>query len=399
MRVLLAANASYAPPRGGATRSNLIWLDHLARAGHQCRIVAAASQPGAELPFHPSIRLAAVAQPAARVEALRREIRDFSPDWVLVSSEDLGHALLLEARHSAPGRLVYLAHTPQFFPFGREAWNPDGHAAEAVSQAAGIVTIGAHMAAYVKVELGRDAAVIHPPIYGDGPFAGADSADGCVAMFNPCAVKGVSMLAAFARRLPACRFGAVAGWGTTAGDRRMLEALPNFHWLPNSPNLDDILCRVRLLVMPSLWYEGFGLIVMEAMLRGIPVVSSDRGGLPEAKCGTSGVLHVNGIERYQPVFDELHMPLPVLPANDVAPWVDAVASLAHDHALWVRESEASRAAASAFVGRLHAGGLEDWLARLKPFCGAHAEPARIESLSPEKRALLLRRLRQRKMGT
>ena len=33
MRILLTANASYVPPRGGATRSNLIWLDHLAAPG------------------------------------------------------------------------------------------------------------------------------------------------------------------------------------------------------------------------------------------------------------------------------------------------------------------------------------------------------------------------------
>ena len=55
MRILLTANASYVPPRGGATRSNLIWLDHLARAGHQCRIVSGASGPGAELRHHESI--------------------------------------------------------------------------------------------------------------------------------------------------------------------------------------------------------------------------------------------------------------------------------------------------------------------------------------------------------
>ena len=39
MRILLTANASYVPPRGGATRSNIVWLDLLARAGHECRIV------------------------------------------------------------------------------------------------------------------------------------------------------------------------------------------------------------------------------------------------------------------------------------------------------------------------------------------------------------------------
>ena len=42
MRILLTANASYVPPRGGATRSNLVWLEILAAAGHACRVVAPA---------------------------------------------------------------------------------------------------------------------------------------------------------------------------------------------------------------------------------------------------------------------------------------------------------------------------------------------------------------------
>ena len=48
-RILLAATASYAPPRGGATRSNLLWLRHLAGNGHECRIVCGPSGEGAEL--------------------------------------------------------------------------------------------------------------------------------------------------------------------------------------------------------------------------------------------------------------------------------------------------------------------------------------------------------------
>jgi glycosyltransferase involved in cell wall biosynthesis len=404
MRILLAANASYRPPRGGATRSNLVWLDHLARAGHQCRIVAAASQEGAELPFHPSIALAAIAQPAARVEALQHEIREFAPDWVLVSSEDLGHALLREARHIAPGRVVYLAHTPQFFPFGRESWSPDRHAAQAVAGAAGIVTIGAHMAGYVAAESGRTAAVIHPPIYGAGPFPTCASFDrGLVTMVNPCAVKGISLFAATARRLPRCQFGAVPGWGTSAQDRRLLDPLPNVRFLPNARRIDDILSQTRVLLMPSLWYEGFGLIVMEAMLRGIPVIASDSGGLREAKCGTGYVIPVQPIERYQPVFDEHGMPRPVQPANDVAPWVDAVAELTGRRDAWERASEAARAAATAFVGGLNAGDLEAWLTALRPAdppAGEAAqEAATMESLSPEKRELLLRRLHRRKICT
>ena len=69
-----------------------------------------------------------------------------------------------------------------------------------------------------------------------------------------------------------------------------LEKLPNVQFLPNARNIDDVLTRTSILLMPSLWYEGFGLIVMESMLRGIPVVASDSGGLTEAKRGTGYVI-------------------------------------------------------------------------------------------------------------
>jgi glycosyltransferase involved in cell wall biosynthesis len=45
-------------------------------------------------------------------------------------------------------------------------------------------------------------------------------------------------------------------------------------------NLDDLYARAGVVVVPSL-YEGFGLPVLEAMARGVPVVSSNRSSLPE----------------------------------------------------------------------------------------------------------------------
>ena len=224
MRILLTANASYVPPRGGATRSNLIWLDHLAarrpRVPHRVRRrPARARNCGITSPS----RCSPSKIPARRIQVLRQQIREFQPDWVLVSSEDLGHGLLREAHHCAPGRVVYLAHTPQFYPFGPASWNPDRQAADLVAQSAGIVAIGHHMADYIERELGRAAAVIHPPIYGAGPFPHYGRFDrGLITMINPCAVKGISIFLELARRLPAHEFGVVLGWGTTAEDRRDL---------------------------------------------------------------------------------------------------------------------------------------------------------------------------------
>jgi glycosyltransferase involved in cell wall biosynthesis len=397
MRLLLAATASYAPPRGGATRSNLAWLNELASAGHECRVICGPAGPGAEMRLHESIALLPVGEPARRVLALRREIAEMRPDWVLVSSEDLGNALLRQAHHTAPGRVAYLAHTPQFFPFGPASWNPEPRAAELVGQSAGIVAIGRHMADYVERALGRPAVVIHPPVYGAGPFPNLGNFDrGLVTMLNPCAVKGISIFLELAERLPAIEFGVVPGWGSTSEDRTVLGRLPNVRVLPNASDIEELLAQTRILVMPSLWYEGFGLIVMEAMLRGIPVVASDSGGLREAKLGTSYVIPVRTIDRYQQAYDEHAMPKPVVPVNDVAPWVEAIQKLTRDRAAYESESAASRDAALAFVDGLDPGAMERYLRELRPFsAAASAEPATVESLSPEKRALLLQRLKRR----
>ena len=225
----------------------------------------------------------------------------------------------------------------------------------------------------------------------------AISQRGLVTMINPCAVKGLAIFLETAARLPEIEFGVVPGWGTTSDDRRALERLPNVRFLPNARNIDDVLARTRILLMPSLWYEGFGLIVMESMLRGIPVVASDSGGLVEAKHGTGYVIPVKTIERYEPVFDEHAMPRPVVRENDPAPWVAAVRELLTDRAAYQRESHASRTAAQPFRRRPGRG--RTWSTTCQR-CTARpdARPAHatIESLSPEKRALLLERLRKRK---
>jgi glycosyltransferase involved in cell wall biosynthesis len=44
---------------------------------------------------------------------------------------------------------------------------------------------------------------------------------------------------------------------------------------------DDFYRRIDLLVVPSLWREPFGSVVVEAMSHGLPAIVSARGGLPE----------------------------------------------------------------------------------------------------------------------
>jgi glycosyltransferase involved in cell wall biosynthesis len=173
-----------------------------------------------------------------------------------------------------------------------------------------------------------------------------------------------------------------------------MRALPNVRVLESVPQIDDALRGARLLLMPSLWYEGFGLIAMEAMLRALPVIASDAGGLVEAKAGTGYVVPVKPIERFEAVFDETHMPKPVDVPQEYGPWQEALERLLTNDDEYQDECERSRSAAVAFVSSLRASAFRVWLESLHRGVPETSQGGR-KSLSAAQTALLRRRLKER----
>ena len=78
MRILLTSNASYDPPRGGSTRSNLAWLRQLAAAGHECHVICA-SMGGDAVTERDGIRIESYRDLARRTEVLRAAIARVPP--------------------------------------------------------------------------------------------------------------------------------------------------------------------------------------------------------------------------------------------------------------------------------------------------------------------------------
>jgi glycosyltransferase involved in cell wall biosynthesis len=95
--------------------------------------------------------------------------------------------------------------------------------------------------------------------------------------------KGVRHLLELAERLPDLPI-AIAGEGPLAGDvEQAAAASPRLAYLGklDRPAVTDLLGSARVLLVPSLWREPGGLVSLEAMAAGTPVVAYDRGGLAE----------------------------------------------------------------------------------------------------------------------
>ena len=207
-----------------------------------------------------------------------------------------------------------------------------------------------------------------------------------VTFISPCAPKGLSILAAIAPRLPQVKFLCVATAWTNAVVQHILKRFPNVVVEAGAPDVDVFYRRTKVLLVPSIWPEAFGLVATEAAARGIPVVSTDFGGLTEAnpverlrlstrwfydhaafkllRCHLddamelpqadppADVLDSSGDERRERVAKHLfHCLLHVAPKDVADAFVETLTRLLADDAFYADAARDSREGAMAFIER------------------------------------------------
>jgi glycosyltransferase involved in cell wall biosynthesis len=172
----------------------------------------------------------------------------------------------------------------------------------------------------------------------------ADRKPQFVTFVNPEPVKGVYVFARIAaelaRRRPDIRLLVVESRGQAdwlTGVLADLLSLPNIRWLKNTPDPREFYRLTKLILMPSLWNENWPLVPAEAMLNGIPVLGSSRGGIPEV-VGAGGFLF-DIPACYTPTSRT------VPPAEEVEPWVETILQLWDDGPFYKCWSRAARQAA------------------------------------------------------
>ena len=162
-----------------------------------------------------------------------------------------------------------------------------------------------------------------------------------VTFVNPAPGKGMAWFAKIAKVLsdksPDIKFlvvearGKIDSLGLTG---TLLLDVHNLYKMSITPYPSEFLQVSKLMLIPSYYEETFGRVAVEAMMNGIPVISSNRGALPEAVGDAGILLPIPG--RFQPTSVE------VPSDEEVAQWVDAITNLWYDNTAYRLMSQKGR---------------------------------------------------------
>ena len=165
-----------------------------------------------------------------------------------------------------------------------------------------------------------------------------------VTFVNPQPYKGALWFARIAyemhQRRPDIQFLVVEGRGKADWLSRCdldLNGVTNLHRMPTTPDARQFYAVSRVILVPSLCQEAFGRVAVEALINGIPVLASNRGGLPEALAEAGFLFDIP--PQYTPQWRQ------VPSAEEVAPWLHLIERLWDDEAFHQMESERGRRAA------------------------------------------------------
>ncbi|KAK9768398.1 hypothetical protein K7432_000999 [Basidiobolus ranarum] len=271
---------------------------------------------------------------------------------------------------------VFICHACEHLSFGPYAGYPNFGTSKSdietqrLRKVDGLWVVSKCIQKYIADYSGIEATYmpIHPLTYGAQPFPVYNNFNhGLVTAINPGSVKGFHIFLDLAKSLPHVTFGAVKSWSLLPNQVDILSAQKNIRILETFRDMDNLWRKTKILLVPSVWCEAFGLIVVEAMLRGIPVLASNIGGLPEAKCGiTEGLIPVKiltGERSNDPEYIK-NWGVYLIPEQNVDPWVESVTELINDPVKYQRVRKDGIEAAYQYLNSIDVNIYERWLTEL-----------------------------------
>ncbi len=171
-----------------------------------------------------------------------------------------------------------------------EDWHDLGGSVQVPLPFRGYMAVSQFVASRLQRVCGIDAVVM-PPFFRRERYATRRTGQ-TVTFVNPVPVKGLHLALEIAALCPAIPFCFVCAWPLglygAANLRRRLCYLPNVVLRNRTFDMRTVYRDTKILLVPSP-AETWGRVVSEAQFSGIPVVASDRGGLPES-VGLGGII-------------------------------------------------------------------------------------------------------------
>lgn len=346
MKVLLVC-AGYPPDvRGGGEKSTQILAQALSALGHQVCVLTLSDAPGLKMDDDGSTRIVMLPSPniywnfrphnsmvkkviwhgldnynPRAIQVVEKAIRSERPEIVLSSTiENFGPAIW-QASHRLGVPVVHILRSyymqclrGTMFRTGNNCITPCADCKlltlgrrSASSQVDGLVGISAFILAQHTALFSQASRVVIPnAVHARGHVRPTRPPDapitfGYLGRLEP--EKGVAdVLEAFTRLPPHCHL-VVAGNGAAPYEQALRarfasERIRFLGWV----GADSVYPLLDFVVVPSLWNEPFGRVVIEAFSFGVPVIAASRGGLSELVAhGRTGYLyepqHTGDLER------------------------------------------------------------------------------------------------------
>jgi glycosyltransferase involved in cell wall biosynthesis len=324
--VAFAGGNGFPPEDTGGVQSSTIDLAHrLARQGHRAYALAPLYGAGT-FGLRARMKLKWSGAPFVRDRLLGFSCyRAWSPERAVPAFVERVRpdVAVVQCHDTVPiARAFRAAGVPVVLYFRNVEMNELGGDPSTLS-AAGFIANSRFTASVYRDVCGIEAKVIPPTI--DAARYRVQSSGEAVAFINPVAEKGLDRAIEIAAACPDIPFLFVESW-TLAPDalaslRSRIAPHRNITFERRMEDVRDVYSRARFVLAPSLWREAWGRVASEAQCSGLPVIGSDRGGLPEA-IGPGGI---------------------VIPADaELAGWVAAVRRLWSDKAYYRGMSDAAR---------------------------------------------------------